>query len=298
MRCNKPITIQKNLDRTAYPDGLQVPCGKCTACRIHKRKEWQVRLLHELHYWEKSMFLTLTYSNDNLPKNGSLIKTDLQKFIKRVRKSINHDPIKYYACGEYGDLTLRPHYHMILFGLGLNPEDKKIIIDNWHYTDWTVPSIRKNSFGIVEKDSIGYVTGYIDKKLDGFDAFTEYFMTGREPVFKIQSQGLGKRYVEEYSQKIIDEKSISMFGTKHALPRYYLNKLDMSETDLNELKQNAILNDCENVKRLTGRFDSSIDFYKKATPSQVKEWNERVLAERNQHDKNLKAKLNLKTKKL
>ena len=57
-------------------------------------------------------------------KNNPIIlkKSDFQKFIKRLRKDYD---IKYFACGEYGDKTLRPHFHAILFGV--NFSDDKII---------------------------------------------------------------------------------------------------------------------------------------------------------------------------
>ena len=42
MQCTAPITLFK-VGKQYYPQGLQVPCGKCLACRIKKRKEWQVK---------------------------------------------------------------------------------------------------------------------------------------------------------------------------------------------------------------------------------------------------------------
>ena len=62
-----------------------------------------------------------------------MVKADLQKFFKRLRRDTN-TPIKYFACGEYGKRSRliqtrsgrlyqtdgdRPHYHFILYGIGL-----------------------------------------------------------------------------------------------------------------------------------------------------------------------------------
>ena len=93
MKCLKPILLQKNVDRSLYPDGLEVPCGKCLACRITKRREWSLRMFHELHYHKDSSFVTLTYDDCNIPHSGSLIKSDLQKilnaFVKYHRTKLN-----------------------------------------------------------------------------------------------------------------------------------------------------------------------------------------------------------------
>ena len=109
MKCLNPITLQTI--SPLYPRGLIVPCGKCLQCRIQKRREWSLRMLHELDVWDKAVFLTLTYNDQSLPYNGpymlsgpgekyqykspigpvvdcwpSLCKEDLQKFWKRLRK--------------------------------------------------------------------------------------------------------------------------------------------------------------------------------------------------------------------
>ena len=56
--------------------------------------------------------MTLTYDEKNLPDR--LKKEHLQKFIRNLRD--DGKEIKYFACGEYGDTTNRPHYHMCIFG--------------------------------------------------------------------------------------------------------------------------------------------------------------------------------------
>ena len=52
-------------------------------------------------------------------KFGVLVKSDLQKFFKRLRKHISYALpsllIKYFACGEYGSRTFRPHFHAVVF---------------------------------------------------------------------------------------------------------------------------------------------------------------------------------------
>lgn len=86
-------------------------------CRIRKRDEWTLRILLEakLHVW--SSFFTLTYDENSLPEDGSLKVSDLQLFLKRLRKHFRTGAIRYFISGEYGPRTDRPHYHGVLFGV-------------------------------------------------------------------------------------------------------------------------------------------------------------------------------------
>ena len=84
-----------------------------------------------------NLFITLTYKDSALPENEyidpetgayeqspvhTLRRRDVQLFLKRLRKNSGQE-IRYYGCGEYGDETFRPHYHLILFGLDLPASD-------------------------------------------------------------------------------------------------------------------------------------------------------------------------------
>ena len=72
-------------------------------------------MTHEASTHDHNCFLTLTYDEANLPRHGQLLKRDLQLFFKRLRKLMG--PFRYVACGEYGDLRRRPHFHVALFGV-------------------------------------------------------------------------------------------------------------------------------------------------------------------------------------
>ena len=90
MRCTKPIRLM-HLNHVEYPDGLLVPCGKCLACRIARRQEWSMRVIHELAGYKDAVFLTLTYADDYLPENGSLVVADLQKFLRGCANSMQKE---------------------------------------------------------------------------------------------------------------------------------------------------------------------------------------------------------------
>lgn len=99
----------------SFPRKYLVPCGKCVGCRYDKAAEWSVRAQCEARYHSRSCFLTLTYSDANLPPGRSLCRRHVELFLKRLRKRYGLG-IKVMFCGEYGPRTLRPHYHMLVFG--------------------------------------------------------------------------------------------------------------------------------------------------------------------------------------
>lgn len=296
MKCNNPITLTKNLNPYIYPDGLKVPCGKCTECRIRKRSEWSLRMQHELTSWENSIFVTLTYSDEYLPKYASLDKEGLRKFFKRLRKrlSIHDRKIKYFACGEYGPETQRPHYHAIIFGMSLREEDKQFIRDSWPLCDWNSYKINLNSFGLAEPDSIRYVAQYIDKKFTGEKAHEEYINRNRESVFKICSLGIGKDFCRDNSKKLIQDCYVQHNGKKMSLPRYYLKKLEEDGHDMSNAKQKAKQLESEIIEKITGISDLKRFVANRILSTEdvrsIEREEERI---QRQHNKNLEAKLEL-----
>lgn len=297
MQCVAPVRIIKNLSRSEYPDGLMVPCGKCIACRISKRREWSLRMFHELEAHDDSIFITLTYADNYLPDFQSLSKRHLQLFFKRLRRNLAQYKrhIRYFACGEYGDTTDRPHYHAIIFGMSLNPDDKQIVMDSWTYCDWSVPQIRQNSFGLAEPDSINYVAQYIDKKFTGDLALLEYELKNREPVFRLLSLGLGRNYVDTNSDILCDKQIITVRGVEYALPRYYIKRLGLS----NELTlEKALEKDCELVEQKIGVYVSSDDLYKSGTVEENRRFISKLKDSKDQNKRNLEAKIKLKQSKL
>lgn len=108
----------------------KVPCGRCVSCQMDRSKEWVTRAVHEAQMHKSNCFITLTYSDENLPENGSLDKNDLRQFIKRLRRKFRPLAFKYLAAGEYGSAenTFRPHYHLCIFGIDF--PDKKYLFTN------------------------------------------------------------------------------------------------------------------------------------------------------------------------
>ena len=199
MNCSRPIWIKRS-------DGLrrEVPCGHCTMCRIQRAREWATRCIHEAVYTESSAFCTLTYDEESLPKDCSVSKDELQRFFKRLRK-LWPVPLRYYACGEYGEVRGRPHYHAIIFGLPpcdcpdwpenergklqrtlCKCEGRRAVMKAW-------PFGGVSRLTLVCYDSARYTADYIGKAYNG-DLATRYYGTRQVP-FQIMSKGLGRGYI-------------------------------------------------------------------------------------------------------
>lgn len=229
MQCTSPVNL----------DGALFPCGNCISCRISRTREWAVRIMHEASYHENSVFITLTYDDKHLPDDVGLHKRDLQLFFKRFRKELEPRKIKYYACGEYGEQTQRPHYHAIIFGVGILDKIFKYLRTvggkDYYTTDsWTLGYI---FLGSVTYKSARYVAGYIQKKYNG--KLAEEVYGGKQPPFQTQSNGIGKDYVRRHHDRLIDNNYITVDGIKNRVPRYYKRLLgdDLTEErkDINVL---------------------------------------------------------------
>jgi len=212
MKCNHEFILRAG---TAY--AMSVPCGQCIACRINKTQQWSMRILHESGYWNKSVFLTLTYDDDHIPLDNSINRKTLQALIKSLRND-NHT-IKYFACGEYGEKTQRPHYHAIIFGLG--PEDEEIIKQEWPFGFVYC--------GTVTSESAQYVAGYIQKKITGKGAPDVY--QKRQAPFQLQSQGLGKQWALDNREYLNNNEYITIKGKPFPIPRYYREVLEIDFAD-------------------------------------------------------------------
>lgn len=203
-----------------------VPCGQCLECRIARTRDWKYRMKFELTSWSSASFVTLTYDDNHLPPNKSLIKADLQKFIKRLRFQLTEKygkdyRIKYFACGEYGDKFGRPHYHTIIFGV--HPENDRALIQScWKFCQWY--KLSHKSIGNVTEDSINYVAGYIQKKQLGKANTDKYEKLGLLPPFQLCSQGLGLEFLLKHQDMFRQDGCIKDKGRNIPLPRYYKKK--------------------------------------------------------------------------
>lgn len=201
MKCIYPILV----DIEGFQEKQEVPCGKCPACLITKKQQLTARMILEAQEYEVIYFVTLTYSDYDIPMCCSVSKRDAQLFLKRLRrnsevwtyrqdkrykkvKKLVRDECKhrgefrYVLAAEYGTdprYTLRPHYHAIIY----TNEDPKIkfapnkkgeteIVNSIFHNAW-YPDSRVDVVPILTKEDVGgvvaYVAGYVLKKLENLE---------------------------------------------------------------------------------------------------------------------------------
>lgn len=193
----------------------------------------------EAAQYSDNTFATLTYADENLPSDLSVSPKTLSDFMKRLRKSFPR-PIRYFGVGEYGDETMRPHYHLAIFNL---PScERGITRLNRHGTPCCESCLRVAKawpfggvmLGTLEQKSMAYVAGYVTKKMTSMD---DPRLEGRLPEFARMSlrPGIGLGMMDELASTLmehkLDEKMIDVptslqHGSKQwPLGRYLRRKL-------------------------------------------------------------------------
>lgn len=235
-----------------YLEGVRIPCGRCVGCRLDKSREWATRLQCEaLDYPEASnWFVTLTYAQPDdmydLPSYGryasvnsdgalTLDKRHPTDWLKRFREhharkvSYDYDPpmyfdsrsgkerplgIRYFLAGEYGDRTMRPHYHAIMLNcplpdirqigrnkLGMPLYTSDLMSETWGFGHVTI--------GRMTWQTAAYVARYTLKKVSGqSDAL--YDQLGLQPEYTVMSRmpGIGREYLLSHSDQIYTDDEI------------------------------------------------------------------------------------------
>jgi len=227
MNCERPYTTREG----AYG------CGQCLPCRVQRQRVWTHRIMLEAAQYKENAFVTLTYSDEKCPRNNSLDPKHLQDFIKRLRKSATAK-LRYYAVGEYGGATGRPHYHLALFNhqscqYGLTRERKgRISCCPQCDSLALVWGMGKIQLGTLEEKSAAYIGGYVSKKYTRAQS-----SDGRNPQFTRMSlkPGIGLGLMHDVAStlmqhslegKLIDVPISLRHGTHQwPLGRYLRRKL-------------------------------------------------------------------------
>lgn len=210
----------------------------------------------ELQYSESAFFCTLTYNDTallGLPFHGSSnlrmpLKYHYQRWLKRLRKALQPAKVRYFLCHEYGDESLRPHYHVILYldkSLSLT-EVRKLISDTWtngniqcdfvtpariHYLSKYVTKQFRNVK--VSGRSVDYIFNHIwSNRALQHRYIVEYYL--KKFSFIVASQGLGCQLLREpafirwFWDHLKPGESYPTYaigGHSYTLPRIYLKKL-------------------------------------------------------------------------
>lgn len=228
---------------------IEIPCGKCIECRLDYSRQWANRCMLELSYHDSRYcwFVTLTYNDESMQhlpvgfvnnvEVHSLDKSDIQKFFKLLRRDVDYhnraveSNIRYYACGEYGTKSFRPHYHAIIYGLNLL-DNSPWCRSHHNFQLFRSPyleKIWKKGFVVVSPvswETCAYTARYVMKKAKGLTA-DEYMKCGINPEFVLMSRrpGIGRQYFDEHYKDIYKFDSITVStsegGKKFKPPRYF-----------------------------------------------------------------------------
>lgn len=255
---NYPLLVKGSLQKASRegwlsPEHIRIQCGKCIGCRMDYSAQWAIRISHETQMQEEagnpSIFLTLTFDDEHLPTDESINKKHIQKFIKRLRKKYTGRKISYYAVGEYGEKSRRPHYHLIIFNCEF--KDKELwTVKNGHsiYTSeiltrlWSDPDTHKPygfaNYGSVTYESAAYVARYSTKKQYGTKAKDHYTHVTRygelvdlTPEFALMSTKppIGLSWLNKYGSDIFPSDYVLRSGKNRKIiqkvPTFYYRKL-------------------------------------------------------------------------
>lgn len=268
MDCFYPITVPRysnvrRMSRTGViitqqtiTGRLQVPCGRCPACRRRKQNEWAFRILEESKYHSKVAFVTLTYDDDHLHYSDSGIPTLVPEHCKTLIKNLRYDleyydnnderqSFRYFLCGEYGDQFDRPHYHMIFFYSGDHDHEyiEKCFTKRWFHGfikyELGISAGRAKYCAKYSLKSIGY---------DYQDVIPPFARMSRRP-------GIGHQFIKNLNIHSFRERDLwhvhDYSGTPYSLPRFYKERIYSHD----EIEQHSLL-----LQKLKGlKFDFSIN---------------------------------------
>lgn len=243
------------------PQGY-LPCGYCEGCSAKIGNDWALRCELEMSMHDSNCFVTLTYDDQHLPADATLIPHHLTNFFKLLRKKLSCNSaycdlvagydgaISYLASGEYGSQARfgrpfgRPHYHAIIFGLDFPDKIKFRKSDSgyWQYTSDFLSSCWKFGDATVGEtcnfSTARYVARYVYKDMFIRDFNVSHFDEIYQclPPFRRSSNrpAIGQRFFDRYLSTDIYNpltsldsfnRVISVGGKVRFLPRFFEKRL-------------------------------------------------------------------------
>lgn len=170
-----------------------------------------------------SLFVTLTYDKDHLPCDMSVSIRDAQLFLKRLREMVSPVKIRYFIVGEYGDVSQRPHYHVVLFGQ-VTPEQ---VASCWRLGMCHVGELTAASASYVVSYTTKRMTGIADVRLKG--RAPEFARMSLKPGIGFEAMAIFAKDLGKHIAKLPDvPTAFRMEGRFHGLGRYLRNALRSS----------------------------------------------------------------------
>lgn len=200
MKCLNPIVSKQH---------KFVPCGKCLYCRMRRNFEWQTRLLLESVTHKFNYFVTLTYNDDHC--DGLLHKQHLKLFCDDMRRATKD--FRFYAVGEYGSRTHRPHYHLHVFTDIPYKQFRKFVKTYWNRGFYYI--------GGTSAKSIAYVCKWHNVPKEN----------GEQHGFASMSSGLGREWCDRNEVTYKYRDGIKIGGMYRHFPRYVRDRFGQSPVE-------------------------------------------------------------------
>lgn len=188
---NAPYTLINGVPFLCDP--VYQPCGKCVGCRMADAREWKIRNCLEMTYEKYVYFVTLTYDDEHLlPLQKELYVKSIQDFFKRWR--FNVGPLRYFCVFEFGEITLRPHFHLLFYSeiSDLKPFGRNMFLSETLSKTWQNGQVL---IEMVSPGNISYCCGYMEKKQKDPNwskyAFKPFRLASKRPA-------IGFRYLEDH----------------------------------------------------------------------------------------------------
>lgn len=251
------------------------------------------------------MFLTLTYREEDLPVDGSVDIRHWQEFTNRARSRFGK--FRYFHCGEYGDMTGRPHYHAAIFGQDWSHDRKRLKRTDrgdWLYVSESLDAtwaLGDCYIGELTFESAAYVARYCTKKVTGEKADEHYrrfnpkmgCWTSVRPEYASMSRrpGIGAGWYDRFSSDVYPHDYVVARGHKAKPPAFYDRRLEAEAPDtFAEVKRRRR----ERGDELEGRDQVAVpevipedwEFQYKVSPKEMR---------RRNNEKNAKARLALRS---
>ena len=273
MACVNPLDLQIKVKGRLK--NIKVSCGHCLNCMIKKQSQLTFlankELLTRYQKGQSASFVTLTYDDNHIPynKNGfvTLRKSDVQKFLKNVRRQIDYynlkKDFKVIYCGEYGDgshsssktgvSTCRPHYHIAFLGLS-DTEAKMFTRKLWKFGLCDV--------GPLSSGGLRYICKYMTKASPDKTVKQIREVAEVENPFVCHSIGLGKEWIDKNLDKIVENDfHFNLNGKKTLFPRYILRYVSAhTGVDYLPYVNKEIYNDCNRQIAKNNGFNSLDDY--------------------------------------
>lgn len=235
---------------------IMLPCGRCAGCRLEYSRQWAIRIVHESKLYKHNCYITLSYSPEHLPVDGSLRLSDFQHFMKRFRKRVSSKgfidkygfyckKLRFFHCGEYGERYGRPHYHACVFNFdfpdrkylktrnGVKLYRSELLNQLWGFGDCVVGNVTFESAAYVARYCVKKINGktsegkpeflhYADIGLENIDFETgEIFTKSKEYTTMSRRPGIGHDFVVDNMKDIYPSDSVVCRGREMRPPKYY-----------------------------------------------------------------------------